>query len=388
VTTLEQRITAILNESQQSNQMRSLETVQTPQGRVVRIGSSEFLNFCSNDYLGLSAHPQLSAAAAAAAKHYGVGSGASALLSGRSTLHEELENKLAKFMQRDRALLFSSGYLANIGAIGTLVRRDDHLFCDQLNHASLIDAVALTKAPYTRFAHTNVNSLGLALGENTGSARWIITDTLFSMDGDLAPLADYAELSARHDATIIGDDAHGFGVLAEGRGAAAAAGLSQDELPVQIVTFGKALGTAGAAVVGSNRLIQSIIQRGRTFIYDTAPPPMIAGATIAALEIVETNQQLHKKLADNIAQFRQLGAQLPLLESDSPIQPIMIGQDSTALAIATELQNAGIYIRAIRPPTVPVGTARLRICISAAHLGEDLEALVEALKSAFARHSQ
>ncbi|MFT4560726.1 MAG: 8-amino-7-oxononanoate synthase [Gammaproteobacteria bacterium] len=382
---LERRITSIIEETKKTNRHRSLESSTNGQGRLITINGAEYLNFISNDYLGLSSHPTLRSAAVAAVEQHGVGSGASALLSGRSSVHEALERRLALFMRRERALLFSSGYLANLGVASAIINRTDHIFSDELNHASLIDAISLTKASYTRYRHADLEDLEDGLKACENPVRWIITDTLFSMDGDLAPLEQIASLATKYDATLIGDDAHGFGVLAGGRGAAAACKLNQSEFPIQIVTFGKALGTSGAAVVGSASLIDAIIQRGRTFIYDTAPPPMIAAATLAAIELIETDASIHQRLCTNIAKFRELAKNLPLLDSNSPIQPVIIGSDSNALLVAEQLRATGFYVRAIRPPTVPDGTSRLRLCISAAHKTEDIEALVHALVSTFNR---
>ena len=382
----DERLESILDNYRRNHRLRTLEPLETSQGRHIAIGQEQLINFSSNDYLGLSAHPEVCAASRKAIERYGVGSGASALLSGRSRVHAELEQRVAHLMRRDRALLFSSGYLANIGVICALVQRKDHIFHDRLNHASLIDAVALTRAKNTRYPHLDTATLRRALETNASSTRWIITDTIFSMDGDLAPLGDLVELAKQYDATLIADDAHGFGVEAAGRGTAAAFGLSQADLPIQIVTFGKALGTAGAAVVGSDALIETLIQSSRTFTYDTAPPPMIAAATIAALEILNNDTSLLRKLQENIAHFRRAASTLPLLPSASPIQPVMIGQEGAALAVSADLRAAGIYARAIRPPTVPVGTARLRICISAAHSSEDIDTLVTILMAAFAEH--
>jgi len=384
----DERLRSALNEYRRNDRLRTLEPVESAQGRYISIGQERLLNFSSNDYLGLSAHPELRKAVQASVEKYGVGSGASALLSGRSCVHAELEQQLAQFMQRDRALLFSSGYLANIGVLSALVHRHDHVYHDRLNHASLIDAVALTKARSTRFPHVDLTALERALEKNNSPARWIVTDTIFSMDGDLAPLREMANLATQYDAVLIGDDAHGFGVVAEGHGSAAAYGLGQAELPIQIVTFGKALGTAGAAVVGSEALIEILIQRSRTFIYDTAPPPMIAAATLAALKLVANDTSIHRTLQHNIDYFRRIARSLPLLPSTTPIQPIMIGDDGAALEISAHLRTAGIYARAIRPPTVPVGSARLRICITAAHLREDVDRLVATLEAAFERHTK
>lgn len=383
---LERQLSSILDKHQNSRALRTLETLDSGQGREIIIADRPLLNFSSNDYLGLSGHPNLLVAAQEAAARYGVGSGASALLSGRSRAHVELETQLATFLGRERALLYSSGYLANLGVIGALVGRHDHVFHDRLNHASLIDAVGLSKCHNSRYRHVDMAGLEASLTTCRASRRWIVTDTVFSMDGDIAPLDDLARLAHANGAVLIGDDAHGIGVLAHGRGAGAAFELDQTAFPIQIVTFGKALGTAGAAVVGSNALIETLIQRSRTFIYDTAPPPMIAAATSAALTLIMGDQSIHRALTDNIAYFRHGAADLPLHPSTTPIQPIIIGCDATSLAIASDLRAAGIYARAIRPPTVPAGTARLRICISAAHTRADIDALVAALHGAFSRH--
>ena len=380
---LQQRLSSILEESIRNNRLRTLDALETAQGREIIVNNQTFINFSSNVYLGLSAHRSLGEAAITAARQHGVGSGASALLSGRSTVHAELEKRLATFLRRDRALLFSSGYMANLGVINALVQRSDHIFSDELNHASLIDAIGLTKAKVARYPHANMRALETALENSDNQHKWIVTDTLFSMDGDLAPLREIAFLAKRYNAILIADDAHGFGVLDSGRGAAAACKLDEHQMPIQIVTFGKALGTSGAAVVGSDDLINAIIQRGRTFIYDTAPPPMIAAATIAALQIVATDATIHERLASNITRFRAQCENLPLLESNTPIQPVIVGRETDALRIAQTLRDSGFYVRAIRPPTVPEGSARLRICLSSAHLAEDIDALAAALKSAF-----
>jgi len=385
---LESRLTEILDRSKRDNRYRTLEAITSPQGSEISIGGARCLNFSSNDYLGLSNHPVVRAAAAATASSHGVGSGASALLSGRSSVHAELERAIAQFLRRDAALLYSSGYLANLGVIGTLVHRDDHVFQDELNHASLIDAVRLSQAATTRYPHVDVTALGNALELHPGQRKWIVTDTLFSMDGDLAPLPDLAALASEHEAVLIGDDAHGFGVLAHGRGSAAAAGLDQDTLPVQIITFGKALGTAGAAVVGSTALIEALVQRSRTFIYDTAPPPMIAAATLASLELVASAPEIHARLTDNIRYFRETASTLPLLPSATPIQPVLLGDEARALAVAARLRERGLYVRAIRPPTVPAGTSRLRICISAAHTRADIDVLTGALSEVLGELTQ
>ena len=364
-------------------QRRTRDAIASAQGREVHIAGRALINFSSNDYLGLSADPRVINAVHEAVESRGVGSGGSALLSGRSDIHRELELRLARYMRRENALLYSSGYLANLGVLTAIVRRHDRILHDRLNHASLIDAVVLSRAAHRRYPHTDMQALENMLAGDTTQPTWIVTDSVFSMDGDCAPLDTLSQLAERAGATLIVDDAHGFGVAGEGRGSAAAFGLGGDEIPIQIVTFGKALGSAGAAVVGSDALIESLVQHSRTYIYDTAPPPMIAAATLAALEIVAADKARHQRLAKNIQSFRQRAARLPLCASQSPIQPVMIGDDARALDIAARLRDLGVYVRAIRPPTVPLGSARLRICLSAAHTSADLARLGSALDEAF-----
>lgn len=377
---LDEQLQARIANSQRTNRYRTLEPISSAQGRTITVDGSTLINFASNDYLGLAAHDSLRASAHDAIERYGVGAGASALLSGRSMVHAELEHRLAAFMGAQAALLFSSGYLANIGTISALVARHDHVFQDRLNHASLIDAVGLSRAHSHRYRHADIDDLRLNLEKAAGRRNWIITDTVFSMDGDIAPLPELAALAREFNATLIGDDAHGIGVLGAGRGAAVECDLEPGDMPVHIVTFGKAFGTAGAAVVGSSALIDTLIQSSRTFIYDTAPPSAIAAATLAALELIENDHSIVDRLKSNIEYFRSLAQDLPLLVSSTPIQPYLIGDDGAALDVARNLREAGIYVRAIRPPTVPAGTARLRICISAAHTRADLELLANHLR--------
>lgn len=378
---LEAQLRDRLTQSRRTNRYRTLEPIASSQGRCIELDGKTLINFCSNDYLGLASHAALRNSAHDAIDRFGIGAGASALLSGRSVVHAELERRLATFMRAEAALLFSSGYLANLGTISALIGRHDHVFQDRLNHASLIDAVTLSRAHSHRYQHADTADLRRQLELAPARRNWIITDTVFSMDGDIAPLAEIAALAREFNATLIGDDAHGFGVLGEGRGAAVEYQLKPADMPVHVVTFGKALGTAGAAVVGSAALIDSLIQSSRTFIYDTAPPPAIAAATLAALELIERDDTIVSRLQSNIEYFRSLTADLPMLPSATPIQAYMIGDDGAALNIADTVQNAGIYVRAIRPPTVPVGTARLRLCLSAAHTRADLGHLADTLRT-------
>lgn len=381
---LEARLRARITQVHRSDRYRTLEPIASSQGRCIELDGNTLINFCSNDYLGLAGHDSLRSSAHAAIDRFGVGTGASALLSGRSVVHAELERRLASFMHAEAALLFSSGYLANLGTLSALIGRHDQVFQDRLNHASLIDAVTLSRAKSHRYRHADTADLRRQIESAAARQKWIITDTVFSMDGDIAPLSDLAAVAEEFDATLIGDDAHGFGVLGDGRGAAVECSLRPHELPVHIVTFGKALGTAGAAVVGSAALIDALIQSSRTFIYDTAPPPAIAAATLAALDVIENDNTIIAQLKSNIAYFKSLAGDLPLLPSSTPIQAYMVGDDRVALNIAKALRESGVYVRAIRPPTVPAGTARLRICLSAAHTHDDLERFVSSLHEATA----
>ena len=366
---------------------RQLEAIDSPQGREIDVAGAHFLNFSSNDYLGMSTHPAVVQAAQDAIGRHGVGSGAAALLSGRSTAHADLEKQLAAFAGVESALLYSSGYMANLGLASALLNRRDHVFHDKLNHASLLDTVALSGAKSTRYAHLDTTALERHLARSDAANRWVITDSVFSMDGDIAPVATLATVAERHGATLIVDDAHGFGVIGGGRGIAAAAQVEPSRVPIRIVTFGKALGTAGAAILGSASLIDALVQRSRTFIYDTAPPPALSVATLTALKIIENEPAILERLDRNISLFRSLATGLPLMTSSTPIQPVMIGEDGLALAVSTELRRVGFYVRAVRPPTVPKGTARLRICLSAMHREADIEALVGALRAALTRCS-
>ena len=349
---------------------------------MISIGGKSLTNFCSNDYLGLASDPRLIEAAAKSAERFGLGAGAAGLLSGWAEPHHELATALASYLGRDRALLFSSGYLATLGILSTFADRHSEVFQDRLNHASLIDGVRLSGARSVRYRHVDLADLESRLQSARAASRLLVTDTVFSMDGDTAPLKDLAAAARRHDALLICDDAHGFGVAGEGRGAVFEQGLSQEDAPLVMVTFGKALGTTGAAVVGRADLIETLLQQARPFIYDTALPPMIASATLIALRIIQHEPQLTATLHARIRHFtaRMLAAGLTPSGLNSPIQPVVLGADEKALNAASSLRAAGFYVRAIRPPTVPEGTARLRICLSAAHSEPQIDALVAALK--------
>ncbi|WGZ94932.1 MAG: 8-amino-7-oxononanoate synthase [Candidatus Thiothrix putei] len=364
---------------------RSTRISDSPQHPHMHIDGKPLLAFCSNDYLGLANHPAVIQAFQQAANIYGVGSGAAHLVNGHSRPHQQLEEALAAFTGRERALLFSTGYMANLGVVNALLSgRNDVVYADRLNHASLVDAGLLSGAKLIRYPHNDTTSLGkrlLAQADNANT-QLILTDGVFSMDGDVAPLAKLAVMARHHDAWLMVDDAHGFGVLGNtGSGLVEAAGLTQDDVPILMGTLGKALGTAGAFVAGSNGLIEYLIQTARTFIYTTAQPPAIAAATLVSLQLVQTESWRREHLQALIQQFRQGAAQLglPLMASDTAIQPILVGSSEQALAISRQLEERGLLVTAIRPPTVPDDTARLRVTLSAAHTATDVEQLLTAL---------
>ncbi len=348
------------------------------------VDGREVLSFCSNDYLGLAAHPQVIAAFKRAAEAYGVGSGAAHLVNGHTRAHQALEEELAAFTGRERALLFSTGYMANLGAIGALVGRGDAVFEDRLNHASLLDAGLLSGARFRRYAHADAGALARLLAEGEAGERLIVTDGVFSMDGDIAPLPELAALARAHDAWLMVDDAHGLGVLgASGRGTLEHFGLGMDQVPLLMGTLGKAFGTAGAFVAGPAELIEWLIQAARPYVYTTAMPAALAEASRASLRLAEAEPWRRAHLNRLIARFRAGAAQLGLrlMPSNTPIQPIVIGDAGEALGLAQRLLQAGIQVVAIRPPTVPPGTARLRVTFSAAHDLQDVDILLAALEN-------
>ena len=339
------------------------------------------LAFCSNDYLGLARDPRLAQAMAAGAVAWGAGSGAAHLVTGHTTEHHALEEALAEFTGFPRALLFSTGYMANLGMVCALAGRGDLVAEDRLNHASLIDASRLSGARVRRYAHADPDAAARRLATATGH-RFIVTDGVFSMDGDAAPLAALAEVAVRTDAALLVDDAHGLGVLGrDGRGSLDAAGLAPTAVAALVGTLGKALGTFGAFVAGSEAVVETLIQRARSYIYTTAPPPAVATATLAALRLAREEGWRRERLATLIARFRSAAADLGLrlVPSATPIQPVIAGDARAALAAAEQLFARGLWVSAIRPPTVPAGSARLRITFSAAHREQDVDRLLEAL---------
>lgn len=361
---------------------RRRRLLESPQRAHVRVDGRDYLAFCSNDYLGLASDPRIVAAAKEGAERYGVGAGASHLILGHAAAHHELEAALAAFTGLPQALLFSTGYMANMGVVSALVGRGDAVFADRLNHASLNDAALLSRAAFRRFPHNDLAALERLLLNTPARRRLVIVDAVFSMDGDIAPVPDLLELCVRHDAYLLIDDAHGFGVLgAQGRGTMAHFGIRSDRL-IYMATLGKAAGVSGAFVAGSEALAESLVQQARTYIYTTATPPLLAHALLTSLKIIEQEQwrrgRLHE-LAQRLKRGLQ-GAPWRLLPSDTPIQPLLVGGNAEALALSARLAGEGLLVPAIRPPTVPQGTARLRISLSADHGIDDVDRLVSALR--------
>lgn len=357
-------------------------------GVLLQVDGQLLVNFCSNDYLGLSTHPELVAALSAAAQQTGVGSGAAQLITGYNAEHAALEQELAEYVQRPRALLLSTGYQGNMGVIASLVGKADAIFSDQLNHASLIDGCRLSGAQVHRYAHADAAAMETPLAAATTGRKLIVTDAVFSMDGDCAPLAALAKAAQRHDAWLMVDDAHGLGTTGpQGRGSVVAAGLGVDEVPIYTATLGKSLGGFGAFVAGSEDLIDYCINAQRTFIFTTAPPPAVAAAARVGLRLARTEQWRRQQLQDLIARFREraLRKGLPVSDSITPIQPLIVGAETRALALSASLQEAGYLVSAIRPPTVAPGTSRLRITLSTAHNHAQVDGLVDALSGAWER---
>lgn len=366
----------------QQHLYRSRTILDSPQGVEVTVEGRRYLSFCSNDYLGLANHPEVVAAFHKGLDEWGAGSGAAHLVSGHSRVHHELEQQLADFTQRPRALLFSTGYMANLGVATALAGRGDTVLEDRLNHASLLDGGLLCGARFSRFPHRDADALERRLETSGRGGRLVLTDGVFSMDGDLAPLPRYASACRRHRATLVVDDAHGLGVLgARGGGTVEHFGLDTRDVPVLVGTLGKAFGSFGAFVAGDRDLIDLLVQRARTYIYTTALPPAVAAATRTALAIVQSEPWRRERALAHAARFRQLAMQanLPLGESFTPIQPVLLGQPEAATAASATLLERGFLVAAIRPPTVPAGSSRLRVTLSAAHEEKDVERLVEAL---------
>lgn len=375
-----------LAERRAAHLYRQRPLLESPQGVQVKVDGQQLLAFCSNDYLGLASHPQVAEAMIEGVSRWGSGGGASHLVVGHSAAHHQLEEALAEFTGRPRALLMSSGYMANMGAITALVGQGDTVLQDRLNHASLLDAGLLSGARFSRYLHNDPQSLALRLGKASGNIL-VVTDGVFSMDGNLAKLPELCTTARQQGAWVMVDDAHGFGCLgATGAGIVEHYGLGLDEVPVLVGTLGKSFGTAGAFIAGSEELIETLIQFARPYIYTTSQPPAVAWATLKSLQLLREESWRREQLTTLIKRFRDgagaLGLQL--MDSPTPIQPLLIGDSERALQLSAGLRERGIMVGAIRPPTVPQGTARLRVTLSAAHSASDIDRLLEALQDTLA----
>jgi len=373
-----------LDERRQQHLYRQRSNLNSRCAATIMVDGKSQHNFCSNDYLGLAGHPDIAKALQQGADKYGTGSGASHLISGHSQAHEQLEQELAEFTGRPRALLFSTGYMANMGVISALVGRRDLVLQDRLNHASLLDGGLLSRADHQRYKHANTGDLAARLSASNAQRKLVVTDGVFSMDGDLPPLESMAVVTNQHQGWLMVDDAHGFGVLGKnGGGLIEALDLSIDQVPILVGTLGKAFGTFGAFVAGSEALIETLIQFSRSYIYTTALPPAVAVASSASLKILQAESWRREKLVSLVSRFR-LGAEqigLDLMDSQTPIQPVQINNDQRVMEINQQLRAKGFMVGAIRPPTVPAGSGRLRICLSATHTEDQIDQLLEALES-------
>ncbi|QXH51961.1 8-amino-7-oxononanoate synthase [Pseudomonas fakonensis] len=378
-------LAARLAERRAADLYRQRPLLESPQGPQVVVDGKPLLAFCSNDYLGLANHPEVIKAWRDGAERWGVGGGASHLVIGHSTPHHAVEEALAELTGRPRALLFSTGYMANLGAITALVGQGDTVLQDRLNHASLLDGGLLSGARFSRYLHNDPASLASRLDKATGNTL-VVTDGVFSMDGDCADLPALAAVAKAQGAWLMVDDAHGLGTLGtHGGGLVEQHGLGVDDVPVLIGTLGKACGTSGAFVAGSEELIEALVQFARPYIYTTSQPPALACATLKALTLLREERWRREHLAALIRQFREGAQQLGLTLMDSPtaIQPILIGDAARAMALSRMLRERGLLVTAIRPPTVPAGSARLRVTLSAAHSAAQVQLLLNALAECY-----
>ncbi|MDA3878712.1 MAG: 8-amino-7-oxononanoate synthase [Halothiobacillus sp.] len=401
-----------LSDRRDAGLTRRLRVADSPQDVLMQVDGRALLTFCSNDYLGLAHHPEIAVAMQEGIARWGVGAGAAHLVNGHFSPHDQLEHALADWLQVERALLFSTGYMANLAVVGGLMGRGDTVIADRLNHASLVDAAQLSGAKLLRYRHTDVADARRQL-ERASGTRMILTDGVFSMDGDVAPLAALMSLAEEFDAWLVVDDSHGFGVWGEaGRGSLSALGLVSSGVPaylIQVGTLGKAFGTAGAFVAGAAQPIEVLLQRARSYLFTTAQPPALACATLASLDLVRAGDARRANLMARVSQFRSelerigvpkgggLAAEpmssplvqdphsLTLMPSMTPIQPIWVGDSLRALVLAQRLEQRGILVPAIRPPTVPVGSARLRVTLSAGHSSEQVMQLVSALQTSLSQ---
>jgi 8-amino-7-oxononanoate synthase len=364
--------------------LRQRRLLDSPQAEHIVANNKPYLSFCSNDYLGLANHPKLIAAMQKAAGDSGVGSGASGLVTGHHRYHDDLEKQLAKFVNMPAALLFSAGYMANIGALGALVGRGDAIFADKLNHACLNDGGYYSLAEFNRFAHNDVAALENLLKASTARHKLIAVDAVFSMDGDIAPLAEYLALCEKYDAYLYIDDAHGFGVLGEhGQGSLNHLKLKSPRI-IMMATLGKAAGVAGSFVAGESVVIDYLIQTAKSYVYSTPAPPALSATLSVSISLIEQGDDLRTHLRSLISYFKEnlQCKRWQLMPSETSVQPLVVGDNLEALALGEYLQGQGILVPAIRPPTVPVGTARLRISLSAAHSLDDIKQLISAIQQA------
>jgi 8-amino-7-oxononanoate synthase len=364
--------------------LRQRRLLDSPQAEYIVANNQHFLSFCSNDYLGLANHPDLIATMQSAAQASGVGSGASNLITGHHRYHDNLEKQLAKFVQMPAALLFSTGYMANIGVISALMGRNDAVFADKLNHACLNDGAFLSRATFHRFPHNDVVALEALLKTSTAKHKLIAADAVFSMDGDISPLPEYLSLCEKYDAYLYVDDAHGFGVLGEhGQGTLNHFKLKSPRI-IMMATLGKAAGVAGAFVAGEQVVIEYLIQKANSYVYSTPAPPALSATLSASVNLIEQGDHLRSHLRTLIAYLKDnLNCKKwQLMPSDTAVQPLVVGGNHEALALSEYLQSCGVLVPAIRPPTVPVGTSRLRISLSAAHSIEDIQKLIKVLHQA------
>jgi len=370
-----------LKQRREQGLLRRRRVVESPQGVYVDADGRPYLSFCSNDYLGLANHPALAEAVCRGAERYGVGAGASHLVSGHFSPHHQLEQELAAFVGLPKALLFSGGYMANVGVVTALVGRNDTVFADKLNHASLNDAMVLSRARVRRYPHLDMAALEKMLAETPSGRKLVASDAVFSMDGDVAPVGELLALCEQYDAWLLLDDAHGFGVLGEGgRGCLSHFGVKSPRI-VYMATLGKGAGVFGAFVAGVPELIDGLVQNARSYIYTTAMPPLLACAVSVSVKLIGGEDWRRERLTELVARLRAWQPKRwSLMESATPIQPLLIGGNDETLALSEGLLERGILVPAIRPPTVPKGQARLRISLSAAHTLEDVDRLVAALK--------
>ncbi len=375
---MQQFLNFLLQQRKQDNLYRVRQTHSSIQSPILSINGQTYLSFSSNDYLGLASDNRLKIAWQDGAEKYGIGSGASHLITGHTLAHETLEQELALYTKRERTLLFSTGYMANIGVITALLGRHDAIFLDRLNHASLVDAAKLSSAKMYRYS--DMQTLDHLLTKSTANHKLIITDGVFSMDGKIANLPKIVELAKAYNAWVMVDDAHGLGVIGEtGRGTVELYNFGITEVPILMGTLGKAFGVFGAFIAGSELLIETLIQSARSYIYTTALPPALIESVRKSLVIVTEENWRRQQLQELITYFREQATCLPLMESCTPIQPIILGDSITALTVSKELYKQGIIVTAIRPPTVPKGTARLRITLSTLHTKKQIDRLITAL---------